>query len=57
MTNPADIELIKQRFGYVEGENADAAVNLTKGQVLLAGALVQEQLFADVAPRRRNCPD
>jgi uncharacterized protein len=52
MTNPADIELIKQRFGFVKGENADAAMKLSRGQVLLAGALVEEQLFADVAPRR-----
>jgi DNA helicase HerA-like ATPase len=52
MTNPSDIDLIKQRFGFVTSKNADRAMRLTRGQLLLAGALVEKQLFADVAPRR-----
>jgi hypothetical protein len=52
MSNPADVELVQERFGFVPRGEAARALTFKQGQVLLAGALVERAICADVAPRR-----
>jgi hypothetical protein len=52
MSNPADIELVTERFGFVPEKEAERALGFKKGEMLLAGALVEQAVCARVTPRR-----
>jgi hypothetical protein len=52
MSNPADVELVGERFGFVPSGWADRALDFEKGQVLLSGQFVHRPVVAKVAPRR-----
>ncbi|MFY9837399.1 MAG: ATP-binding protein, partial [Xanthobacteraceae bacterium] len=52
MSNPADIELVEKRFGFVPQDIAKEALGFKKGEMLLAGSFVDSPVLARVAPRR-----
>jgi DNA helicase HerA-like ATPase len=52
MSNPADVNLVKERFGIIPPELADKALEFKKGQVVLCGQFVERPVVAQVSPRR-----
>jgi hypothetical protein len=52
MSNPADVELVGERFGFVPSGWAERALGFKKGEVLLSGLFVERPVVAKVAPRR-----
>lgn len=52
MSNPADVRLVQERFGFVPSGWAEKALEFERGQALLCGSFVQRPVVAQVAPRR-----
>jgi hypothetical protein len=52
MSNPADVRLAQDRFGFVPAGWAERALRFKKGEILLSGQLVERPVYAKVAPRR-----
>jgi DNA helicase HerA-like ATPase len=52
MSNPADVRLAQERFGFVPAGWAERALEFEKGQMLLSGQFVERPVYAKVAPRR-----
>jgi uncharacterized protein len=52
MSNPADVKLVGERFGFVPPGLAERALTFKKGEVLLSGLFVERPVLAKVAPRR-----
>jgi hypothetical protein len=52
MSNPADAQLVEDRFGFVPRGSAAQTLDLKKGQAILAGQFVDQAVRAAVAPRR-----
>lgn len=52
MSNPADVRLVEQRFGFVPSGWAKRALDFKKGQMLLSGGFVERPVYAMGAPRR-----
>ncbi len=52
MSNPADVRLVQDRFGFVPAGWAERALEFKKGQMLLSGQFVERPVYAQVAPRR-----
>ena len=52
MSNPADVRMIADRFGFVPAGKAERALEYMKGQALIAGQFVTRPVEAKIAPRR-----
>lgn len=52
MSNPADVSMMVDRFGFLDKESAEKSLDFTRGQALFAGQFVKERVFAKIAPRR-----
>lgn len=52
MSNPADVRLAEERFGFIPSGWAERALEFKKGEVLLCGQFADRPAFAQVASRR-----
>jgi DNA helicase HerA-like ATPase len=52
MSNPADVRLVQDRFGFVPSGWAERALSFKQGEVQLSGQFVERPVVAKVAPRR-----
>jgi hypothetical protein len=52
MSNPADVELVKDRFGFIPPSLAARALEAQLGQMVLCGQWVDDPVLAQVSPRR-----
>jgi hypothetical protein len=52
MSNPADVRLAQERFGFVPAGWAERALQFKQGEMLLSGQFVERPVYARVAPRR-----
>jgi hypothetical protein len=52
MSNPADVALVKERFGFISTNSAARALAFEQGQMILAGRFVENELAVSVFPRR-----
>jgi DNA helicase HerA-like ATPase len=52
MSNPADVQLVKERFGFMPASLAARALEFSKGQMVLCGEFVDDPVVVQVSPRR-----
>jgi hypothetical protein len=52
MSNPDDVKLAEDRFGFIPRGWAERAIAFEQGQALLCGRFVDRPVFVKIAPRR-----
>jgi len=52
MSNPADVQMVIERFGFIPPSLATRALEFSRGQMVLCGEFVYDPVLAQVSPRR-----